>query len=325
MLSEQMRDIIKYFEDNNISFQENIDLKTKTWIKRGGITKLWIQPEKLSDFEKIIVFLQQQNIDFEVIGNASNCYFLNTYHPNIVISTLKLQKIQVFDKEIICDCGYQMSKLARLCNIEGFAGYEGFVGLPGTISGAVVNNSGCYGSLISEVVKEIKIILQGKINTLTNAELKYSNRTSILKTKEVQGVILSVTFDIIRKENPDLLQRKSEKYQKHRKTFQEHIYPNLGTTFCKLDFKYSFLQFFIKKSFNLIVKIFVKDDLKRQYNSLKIFLLVFETRKFRKYVSKHGIQCFTWKDEGADEAFLKYVEFIEKNTTKAIMEIEIKG
>ena len=320
-----MHEIIRYLENNNISFQENVDIKTKTWIKRGGITKLWIQPGKLSDFEKVIVFLQQQNIDFEIIGNASNCYFLNTYHPNIVISTLKLQEIHIFDNEIICDSGYQMSKLARLCNTKGFAGYEGFVGLPGTVSGAVVNNSGCYGSLISEVVKEIKIILQGKVKTLTNSELEYSNRNSILKTKRVQCAIISVTFNITRKENPYLLQRKSEKYQKHRKTFQEHIYPNLGSIFCELDFKYSFLQIFIKKSFNVIAKTFVKDELKRQYISLQIFWLVFGTRKFRKYVSNHGIQCFTWKDEGADEAFTKYVEFIEKNTTKAIMEIEIKG
>jgi UDP-N-acetylmuramate dehydrogenase len=319
-----MVDVPTYLSAHNISFSENVDLKTKTWIKRGGIARYWIQPENLFDFEKLIIFCHEQNVFIEIIGNTSNCYFFNDYSPNVVISTLKLREMQVFDDRIICDCGFQMSILAKFCNENGFARYEGFVGLPGTVGGAVVNNAGCYGSLIADVVKEVMILQDGKLKVLTNQQLCYENRTSILKKKEIDAVILSVIFDIRKRDEPEVLKRKSIEYQKHRITLQEHTYPNLGTIFCEMDFKYPILMF-IRSCLDKMVKISTKNELKQQYSSVMFFLLLYRAGKFRKYVSKHGVQCFTWKDEYADEAFLQYIEFVKKRTKKAIMEIEIKG
>lgn len=319
-----MSDIITYLKNNNISFSENINLKTKTWIKRGGVARYWIQPGKLCDFEKLIIFCQQQDIFIEVIGNTSNCYFLNDYSPNLVISTLKLRNIRMEGDVVICDCGFQMSKLARFCNANGFAGYEGFIGLPGTVGGAVVNNSGCYGSLISNVVKEVTILQDGKQKILTNKQLCYENRTSILKKKEIDGVVLSAVFNISKREKPEILESKAAEYQKHRKIFQEHTYLNLGSTFCDLKFRYSFMRKVLNIFCHIFLQLFVKNEQKRHVLLVNFFLLLFPTREFREYVSNYGIQCFTWKDEKADEAFRYYEEFIKKYASYAVMEIEIK-
>lgn len=321
-----MNQIINFLEEENISYNRDVDLKTKTWIKRGGITKLWVQPTKMTHFENLIAWCQINKIIFEVVGNTSNCYFLNDYHPLLVISTLKLNKMSVDGDTITCDCGYNMARLAKFCNSEGIAGYEGFIGLPGTVGGAAINNAGCYGSLISDLVVKLHILHMGKSLILTNEQLKYSHRDSVLKSLEIDGVVTSVIFKIIGDEDPSVLEKRAQNFQSLRKATQEHTYPNLGSTFCTMEFKeHSFfmnlITSFIYRFLNLVVS---KNEIRQKLRT-KFFLKLRSAGKFREYISDYWVGCFTWRNEGADRAFIDYLDFINKETSKAVLEIDIKG
>lgn len=320
-----IQDVIGFLQKEYISFKKDVNLKTKTWIKRGGIARLWVQPIKLSDFEKVICWCQLNKIQFEVIGNTSNCYFLNDYNPDLVISTLKLTQMHFEADTITCDCGYNMTRFSKYCNSHGIAGYEGFIGLPGTVGGAAINNAGCYGSLISDVIRDVYIIQNGEKCLLTNKLLSYCHRNSALKSKEIDGVVTSVTFNIEHKEDPNILEKRAKDFQSQRKTFQEHTYPNLGSTFSTLEFKTPSI---IIRTTNAIVQsvlnCIIRNQIKKQKLRTKLFLRLRGAGMFQKYVSEYGIGCFTWKDEGADRAFVEYVDFIKRNTMKAIIEIDIK-
>jgi UDP-N-acetylmuramate dehydrogenase len=317
--------IIEFLETEHISFDIDVDLKTKTWIKRGGIARLWVQPAKISDFENFVVWCQMNKIQFEVIGNTSNCYFMNDYNPELVISTLKLNEVNVDYNTITCDCGVNMSRLAKYCISNGIAGFEGFIGLPGTVGGAAINNSGCYGSLISKVVKSVLIINNGEKLLLTNEKLNYRFRNSALKSKEVDGVVTFVTFNIDNKEDPIVLEKRAQEFQIHRKTYQEQTYPNLGSTFCNIEFKKpSFLFWCINAIVHRLLNFLIKNPLEKQKARTKIFLILSGARTFRKYVSDYGIGCFTWKDPDADQAFIDYMAFIIKNSIYYELEIDIK-
>lgn len=319
--------IKQFLDDEGISYEINVDLKTKTRIKRGGIASIWVQPSQISVFEKIIIFCQKHHLSYEVIGNTSNCYFLNDYNPQFVVSTIKLNQLSVnYDRKTInCSCGYNMTRFARYCVENGYKGYEGFVGIPGTVGGAVINNSGCYGSLISELVLEITVIKDGHKNTLNNKDLKYEHRNSVLKSREINAVVLNAVFSIKDREDPERLKNKAKEILTHRMTCQEHTHPNLGSTYAQLEFK----QLpFLKRLINAVVIRIINATTTSEAKSLKIktklFLYLRNAGSFRKYVSEFGIRCFTWKDSDADNAFKDYVEFINDNTIKSKMEIEIK-
>jgi len=318
--------IISFLHENKIAFQENIDLKTKTWIKRGGIARIWVQPDNLPEFEKLISWSQLNSIKFEVIGNTSNCYFLNDYHPFMVISTLKLNSMIETGDEIICDCGYNMSRLAKQCIAKGIAGYEGFIGLPGTVAGAAINNAGCYGSLTSKVLKGVTLLQDGIKIELTNQDLNYIHRSSALKSKEIDGVVTKVVFDAAKKGNAELMKKKAAEYQEHRKRYQEHTYPNLGTTFCHLELKYSLAKRILNAGMSRAIHYLVRSKLLKQQLRVKLFWILNKDKNgiVKNYVSKHNIQCFVWKDEGADKAFFDYVDFLKRTTSRAIIEIDIK-
>ena len=60
----------------------------------------------------------------------------------------------------MCDCGAPISSLSKSLVDKGYLGFYGFVNLPGTIGAAAVNNSGCFGCTISDLV--ISIIIYNK-------------------------------------------------------------------------------------------------------------------------------------------------------------------
>lgn len=313
-----------FLQTNEIHYDSDVDLKTKTWIKRGGIAKTWISPQNLHNYKKCIIYLQQNRISFEVIGASSNCYFLNDYNPDIVIFTLKINTFSFHENEIICDCGANMVKISKQCIVHGYAGYEGFIGLPGTVAGATINNAGCYGSLMSNIVKYVEIIENGKLKVLKNKDLQYTHRSSILK-RQNKKIVTKVCLDISQKEMAEVLEEKAKTFQKHRNTLQEHTFPNLGTVFCKLSFKS--MLFHKKVLFKIIrklISLFIFDEAtKKKYNT-KLFLFFIKGAYLKNYISEFGIQCFVWKDENADKMFQEYIKFIKNNTFVSEIEIDIK-
>tara|TARA_B100000809_G_scaffold225176_1_gene235959 strand:- start:14048 stop:15007 length:960 start_codon:yes stop_codon:yes gene_type:complete len=317
--------VIDFLEEHNIYYEKKIDLTSKTWIKRGGIADVWIQPLAMNVFEEIIIWCQSNGVEFEIIGNASNCYFTYIYNPKIVISTLKLNKMTKFDHYISCECGVNISKFSKFCNNNGFSGYEGLIGLPGTVGGAAVNNAGCYGSVMEDLVLSVVVLQGGKKRVLNNDELKYKYRNSIIKSKEIQAVVCEVNFNTSKKEDPIKLKFKVKKFQLLRKNTQQNALFNLGTTFYGLKFKR--LPFFLNMIYYFLkglIKIIVFDNVKRQKINTKLFHVFYATGEFKKYISDYNIGCFVWKDDYADKAFLKYLSFLKKQSIEGTMEIEIK-
>lgn len=318
--------ILEFLTNKDIFFQTEVCLKQKTWIKRGGIVPLWIVPSKMSEFTSLIIFCQDNSIDYDVIGATSNCYFLKDYSPTALVSTLKLNGFEINDKTIKCDCGYNMMKLTKYCITHGIEGFEGFVNLPGTVGGAAINNAGCYGSIISDLVVEVHGIKNGEFRVLSNEEMNYSHRNSSLKSSDRSFVITHVVFDIQKKADPGLLKERADEYSYSRSVLQESRYPNLGSTFASLKLKK--LPFTREIAYRILVRVLNLLPLSMSFRKklrVRLIKLFWGFGQVNQYISKYGINCFIWKDEKADRYFNTYLEKIHENTIKRELEIDIKG
>src|SRR5690554_399953 len=317
---------VEFLEKQGILFERNVDLKRKTWIKRGGVSAFWIVPGSSAKMEELILYLHNEVMDFEIIGSSSNCYFLDSYNPYIVISTKRINNFELRDNQIVCDCGVSMVRLTKFCIAKGIGGFEGFINLPGTVGGAVINNAGCYGSLISNNVVSVTVIDHGQRRVLSNSEMKYSHRNSYLKSNIDRGIVTKVVFDASNYESSELLKERSLKYERHRKLFKEQKYPNLGSTYCHLKFKkLSIPLWFIHALMQKTINTFFTDSPEKIAIRTRLFLFFRGVGVLRNYISDYDLQCFIWRDEEADLFFKEYVDFIKKNTTEARLEIEIKG
>lgn len=87
-----MDKITEFLEENNVLFEENISLKKKTWIHRGGMCSLFIMPANIRELELTAQFLYKGNYEFLLIGHTSNLYILDSCNIPLVVSTAKCNK-----------------------------------------------------------------------------------------------------------------------------------------------------------------------------------------------------------------------------------------
>lgn len=78
--------------------------------------------------------------------------------------------------------GVSMTTLARRCASRGLSGFEWAASVPGTVGGGVVNNAGAHGGDMAGNVVTVELVdaERGRYS-LTNAELHYEYRASVLK------------------------------------------------------------------------------------------------------------------------------------------------
>ncbi len=59
------------------------------------------------------------------------------------------------------DADVLLSRLVRTAAARGVAGFDGLAGIPGTVAGAIVNNSGAYGMSTSDQLLSVTVAASG--------------------------------------------------------------------------------------------------------------------------------------------------------------------
>lgn len=321
MLSVEMN-ISQYLLEHHVSFEENVPLSKKTWIKTGGNCSYWISPSTISELSDVCKFLSENNITFDIVGQTTNMFFHSTYHPLVVVSTLKLNSYEINDDIARCDCGVKVVKLATDCLKDGYAGFYGLVGLPGTIASAVVNNAGCFKCSISSMLISADVLMSdGKVQTLDKNDFCFTHRSSAFKRKELSGIILSVKLKLERAKNVQEEIRKSEETKIYRKLKQEGPYLNLGSVFADRKKKHN-VRNAIASSLMKLANILRVSNVRRL--NIQILMALYGYSDLKQYVSEKNLNTFIWKDAKAEQMFVRYKTFMKKVHHISDIEIEEK-
>ena len=309
-----------FLSNHFIPYEDNVPLNRKSWIKTGGIASLWISPKSVSELEEVCRYLYGNNIVYDLVGQTSNIFFHSTYNPQVVVSTVKVNEYKVEGNTLTCECGCNVMKLAKEMLAEGYAGFYGLVGLPGTVASAAVNNAGCFSCSISEMLISADVLMpNGSIKTFAKEDFGYEKRSSKFKRGEVKGVVLSVKLKLKKAENIVEEYRKSEETKLYRRTNQEGPAKNLGSVFAKMKRKRNFK--------NIIAGIFAKVGHligmgNQKLISKRILLLLYGYKELDQYISDKQINTFVWRDEKAERMFVTYKEFMGKVFDGLKIEIE---
>lgn len=304
--------------------EKNTYLKKHTWIHRGGKVNYWWHPKDKSELVLLGEFLYKNNQNFIVIGHTSNIYFKNSYNIEHVIDTRKLTSFYLDDKTIVCDCGTPIARLSKWAVEYGIIGYEGLINLPGTVAGAIVNNSGCYHCGIDKILKSVELLTpNGIILNIEAKKLNYKFRNSALKTGDIHGIILRAFLDASNKAEISKLKEIAEINSQNRLDTQDPPAYNLGTT---INFGY------YKKNFrNIIIRIvdkccrlIIKDSNKRYRIKKNTILTLYGKLFLNKYISNKRMGCYIWKDDKADIYFEDYLSLMDNVYSNTSIEIEIK-
>lgn len=313
-------DLANFLSERSIAYEKNVLISKKAWIETGGICAYWISPNSIEQLTETCRFLWKNNMIFDLVGQMSNLFFHSTYDPQVVVSTAKVNNYHIKEDTVICDCGANVMKLAKDCLAQGYAGFYGLVGLPGTVASAAVNNAGCFGCSISSMLISADVLMpDGHIQTFNKDDFGYEKRSSRFKRREVKGIVLSVKLRLQKADDIEEEFKKSEDAKAYRKKHQEGYKSNLGSVFAVKKQKRNirnFIALFVARLLNAF------HIAKFSYTKKRALLWLYRYRDLNKYISDKNLNTFIWRDEFAEVAFERYKQFMSKIYKDLIIEIE---
>ncbi len=161
----------------------------------GGPADFFYKLKDIQSLPLIYEIAQSLNLPIFVFGGGSNILFDDKGFRGLVIQ-LQADKIQVKGTKITADAGALISKLVKTSIENDLTGLEPWVGLPGTVGGAVRGNAGCNG-LETKTVLSHATLFNPKKAVILQANNKYFHfdyRYS--KLKDTNEIVLSATFNL---------------------------------------------------------------------------------------------------------------------------------
>lgn len=222
---EAIKNILK-----NSDVLENEALKQYSYTKTGGNADILVRVKSEEDFQNIIKYSSDNNINLTILGNGSNVLISDSGIRGIVVITSDLNNITLSEDNILtCFAGTTLKELADFCIENSLTNLEFSCGIPGSVGGAIFMNAGAYGGEIKEVVQKVEVFTRdGEKKTYTNEQMQFSYRHSVIQeTKE----IISKVYFKMDKGNKEEIVAKVEYLNKQRSDKQPLEYPSCGSVF----------------------------------------------------------------------------------------------
>jgi UDP-N-acetylmuramate dehydrogenase len=171
-----------------------VSLARRTSFKIGGSAKSFHEPESPEELSRVLIRLERLGDKPFILGGGANTLFPDGEFSRPVVSTANLRGLTVEGNVIRAECGVHLNRLIQAAIRSGLAGLEGFVGIPGTVGGAVMMNAGGGGWSLGEHVREVGLIPMsgGPAFRAKGSDIDWSYRNANLKDVVVAWVELEL-------------------------------------------------------------------------------------------------------------------------------------
>lgn len=227
-----MKQVIEELKQAGVTeLRENEPLSRHTTWKVGGPTDLMIYPRNKEELEKAMRIVAKHQLPWRAIGRGSNLLVRDGGIRGVVFKLDKgFHDLTIDGTRVTVGGGYSTILLATMTAKQGLTGLEFSGGIPGNVGGAVYMNAGAHGSDIAHVLESATVLLEtGEWVTLSNAEMEFSYRTSVLQTK-LKGIVTEATFQLERGDKEAITAQLAKLKDRRRQT-QPLQYPCAGSVF----------------------------------------------------------------------------------------------
>lgn len=218
-----------------VDVRENEPLSRHTTWKVGGPADYLIHPKNKEELEMAMNLIRKHQLPWRVIGRGSNLLIRDGGIRGVVIKLDEgFDYLQVDDSKVIVGGGTSTVVLATKTARCGLTGLEFAGGIPGNVGGAVYMNAGAHGSDISKILVSAEVLLEnGEWVTLSNEQLRFSYRTSVLQN-ELHGIVTEATFQLAHG-SADKITEALTSYKDRRRKTQPLQFPCAGSVFRNPD------------------------------------------------------------------------------------------
>ena len=207
------QDILKKF---HINISKDVKLSNYSWFNLGGPAEFFFRPENKIQLMEFLRENLKNKLRITILGAGSNTLIRDNGIKGVVIKLGSgFSRINIIDKDII-EVGAAVldRKISNFAKLNKIGNLEFLSCIPGSIGGAVIMNSGCYGDDISKILISIKVIdlkdCTEKEFTRENIKFFYRGtnlpKNLIITSVKLKGKISSE--NLIEKKQKELIEKK---------------------------------------------------------------------------------------------------------------------
>lgn len=191
----------------------HVPFSSLTTFKVGGTARRVLYAEDKDECASLIADLEREGSRYLILGGGSNVLAPDgEYDGTIVIPSFKettYAQGEGDDMHVYVSAGVSWDSFVDDAVTRGLWGVENLSAIPGSMGGAVVQNIGAYGAVLSDVLHSVEVydIHDKVIKTLTRDECAFGYRTSIFKEQRHRYVVLGATLVLTTAYTPRLSYR----------------------------------------------------------------------------------------------------------------------
>lgn len=186
-----------------------------TQLRIGGPADALVQPRDVAELQAVLRRCEEAKLSWRVLGGGGNLLVRDEGVKGVVLRLTgpAFTEVQIKGKKVRASAGALLSFLISETARHGLSGLESFVGLSGTVGGALRNFAGDrYGDLGQRVSHVEAIDRRGQLLVQQREELDLSSGLDDL-------VLLAAEFDL-EADSPEAIVKRMRKAWIHRKATQ---------------------------------------------------------------------------------------------------------
>lgn len=208
-------------------FQLDVPLARYTSARVGGTAQMFLTVYNADELQTAVSLAHSKHLPYFILGGGSNILVADEGISGLVIMNRARQvSFRHTGVNVICtaESGMNLSSLARQCIAKGLGGLEWAIGVPGTVGGAVVGNSGAHGGCMGDNLRATTIWEPGRgVRVYHNSDMAYGYRSSVLKQEHgrqlSRRVVLTAEIELTPAPT-EVLMARAEGFTAHRRQTQ---------------------------------------------------------------------------------------------------------
>lgn len=174
-----------------INIKEKESLSQHTTFCIGGLAKYFCVVSNPKELTEAVIWAKNKNIEYKVIGGGSNLLISDSGYNGLIIKYFG-GEIEIKGEILTAMAGAPLALVVNKSIKAELIGLEWAIGIPGTIGGAVCNNTGAYGGEISQIFFEAELLQGTEIKKITAKDLNFGYRNSVLRQEKNKDILLSI-------------------------------------------------------------------------------------------------------------------------------------
>ena len=222
--------------------REHVPLAPLTTWRIGGPARYLAEPpaEKMPD---LLAWARSAGLPVWILGRGSNVLIDDKGLSGLVILTRNIwQEIRHEGDFLVAGAGVSLPRLCKAAAAEGYSGFEFFIGIPGTVGGAVFMNAG-FGPGdprdTRAVLEDVGLVRRdGEVTRVPAADLRMDYRHSVLQDAGNalgDAVVTDARFRLEHPGDAAAIRDETRKHLADRKRKQPLTRPTAGSVFRASD------------------------------------------------------------------------------------------